>query len=183
MSFTIFEVLVLAVFCVWFALSIPAQFHSKKFDEYRRFDVFHLIPNWTFFAPNPGCTDYHVIFRDRRPDASVTDWDETPLIPARSRWSFLWNPDKRETKVLADAVSSIIEMIELGHENKRPIEITQKAMLLHSPYLLLLSIVMNRKPPAAGSTHRQFAIVERFGFANGIPLRLIISSPFHAFDA
>jgi hypothetical protein len=177
------ETLLVTLFGLWFSLSILAQFHLEKFDRYRTHDLFHLIPNWTFFAPNPGRTDYHLIFRDKRRDGSTGDWKELPLLYRRRFWSFLWNPEKRETKVLTDAVASIFEMIEFQQKRERSKELTEQLLLIHSPYLLLLNLVMSsREPHSVDVTHRQFALVESFGFLSADPPRPILSSPFHAFD-
>jgi hypothetical protein len=174
------EILVLVSFGLWLLLSVAAQFHSERFDRFRAHDVFHLIPNWTFFAPNPGRSDFHLVCRDKTSDGCVGEWSELPLIYARHRWSFLWNPDKRGTKVLTDVVSAICESIDFHVKRGDTKETMQQLMLLQSPYLLLLNVVMNRDRLPERITHRQFMLVETCGFTAPDPPRPILSSPFHA---
>ncbi len=174
------EGVIVAGFGLWLGLSVVAQFHLEKFERLRGHDVFHLIPNWTFFAPNPGRTDYHLICRDKHADGAVGDWRELPLVYRRQPWSFLWNPEKRGTKVLTDAVAGILEMVDFHQRRGDSLDLIEQLLLIHSPYLLLLNIVMNGEGPPSAITHRQFALVETFGFTAEERPRPILSSPFHA---
>ena len=51
--------LVSVVFCLWLFTTILYQF-DKCAVVISKFDVFHIIPRWTFFAPNPGQHDMHL---------------------------------------------------------------------------------------------------------------------------
>jgi len=177
------DYIVLTVLGAWIALSVLGQFHARNVETLRQFDVFHLIPTWTFFAPNPGSTDYHIVCRDRSPGETVSSWTEVTLMSTRSLRTFVWNPEKRETKILHDIVTSIVEKIGRDRERDRPATFTEETLLLHGSYVLLLSIVLHRITPLPTATHRQFAIVERFGVRSNAPIRPILSSPFHAFSA
>lgn len=177
------ELALMILFGLWLGLSVMAQFHSERFDRFRAHDVFHLIPNWTFFAPNPGRSDFHLLCRDKTAGGEVGEWNELPMIFARSRWSFLWNPDKRGTKVLTDVVSALCESIDFHSKRGDTKETMEQLMPLQSPYLLLLNVVMNRQPLPDRVTHRQFMLVETCGFTAEDPPRPILSSPFHAASA
>jgi hypothetical protein len=77
MSFLHVHEVVCAAFFAWFSLSVLHQvrlFSSKM----GRFDPLGLLPRWTFFAPNPGIYDYHIVYRE------VNDGDGSDLNPDTS---------------------------------------------------------------------------------------------------
>ena len=44
-------------------------------------DILHLIPSWRFFAPTPGCRDYHLELRIRKRGETDPDiWRRVLLI-------------------------------------------------------------------------------------------------------
>lgn len=167
------------VFGVWFALSIAGQFQTPSTDAIRRFDVFQLLPIWTFFAPNPGNSDYHVIMRDRLPDYALTAWRDAMPIPPQTAITWLWNPGKRRQKVLIDAVSSVAEMCAPNGDRALSPETLRRALLISSPYLVLLNMVLNCVTHAPDATASQFAVVERRGFGVEVQPTLLFRSPFH----
>src|SRR5690348_12432463 len=71
MKLQIADILIALFFLGWFILSILNQFGFAWFDKITRHDHFSLLPLWTFFAPNPGQSDYHLIYRDRKTDGSL----------------------------------------------------------------------------------------------------------------
>jgi hypothetical protein len=97
--------------------------------------VFGLIPIWTFFAPNPGMTDYYLLYRDRLPDGSLDNWRKVELKQSENGFRLaLWNPTKRNHKALSDMVSSLIRLA-----NHRRSE-----ALVTVPYILILNVVTTR---------------------------------------
>jgi hypothetical protein len=163
----------------WLIVSIVGQFHSKRINRIRRYDYFNLIPLWTFFAPNPGQSDYHLLYRDKLRDGSLTDWAEIPLTHRREVKAFVWNPMKRETKVLADIVNSVATLVDYHREQNTPVKTIGDAVMLSTPYLILMNIVLHRAKNTFQSEQRQFALAETHGFdSNGKP-DLILCSPFH----
>src|SRR3954470_12564692 len=95
----------------WFVVAVLNQFRFRWFDRVRRRDRLYLLPAWTFFAPNPGRSDYHLVYRDRRRDGSLTDWREVPLGAPRRPYSCVWNPRKRARKALSDIVGIVVSAI------------------------------------------------------------------------
>lgn len=62
-----------------------------------------LVPEWRFFAPQPAQGDYHLLYRDRYHDGSLTNWTEVRPTMERRWWNVAWNPGKRERKAVFDA--------------------------------------------------------------------------------
>src|ERR1051326_1455357 len=100
MSGSLFQWSVIAVLVIWFILSVLNQLKWKWFELIRQFDYFSLLPFWTFFAPNPGQTDYHLTFRDKLADGLMTEWKEIEIGAPRYWYCFIWNPEKRSKKVI-----------------------------------------------------------------------------------
>lgn len=176
------DFLVAGALGIWFVVSVVAQVHNKRLNRLRRLDHFSLIPLWTFFAPNPGKSDYHLIYRDELDDGSLTAWTEIPLTHRRTWLTSLWNPTKRETKVLADIVNSVASLIEYHAEQKTPPQAVGDAVMLSTSYLILMNIVFEREKPAARTVRRQFALVETQGFDSTQMPAIIFYSPFHSLN-
>jgi hypothetical protein len=176
------EALLAITLTVWFVLSAAGQFSYRRIELLRRWDCFSLIPIWTFFAPNPGHTDYHLIYRDRSADGKLGVWTEIPLI-ARRRWfTALWNPQKRGKKIVSDVLNSFGVFFE-HHENARlPRDEALQLVMLTTPYLIVLNLV-SAVPRTLGVQARQFAVVERFGFVSNQPPEPVFVSPFHRLDS
>jgi hypothetical protein len=176
-----YDIIVAFVLAIWFLLSIVGQFQVKSVELIRKYDLLRLIPMWTFFAPNPGHTDYHLLYRDKSIDDSIiiTPWQEIPLTTRRGRLEFLWNPFKRETKVVSDAVHYLCNFIELHLELQTPIKAVRSAIMLSTPYFILLGIVTSRGKKTQHGKYRQFALAESFGFNSNQKPNLILCSAFH----
>jgi len=114
--------------------------------------ISHFTPNWNFFAPHPGEWDYHLLYRVKRPDESISDWTELPEVtrtPRRLKWGF--NPRVYRMKAIFDLgqalTSSVAESDDVSdvdpetdadapHELKA---IESKEHVLSTEYLLLLN--------------------------------------------
>ncbi len=170
---TLFEGLVGLIFATWFICSIVGQF--PRFRWYRcirKYDYFSLVPLWTFFAPNPGRSDYRLVYREKRADGTVSEWREIPVIEPRKPHSFIWNPEKRSKKVLGDIVSSCAMSVPVERRfDARPVMLTLS-------YLIVLSAVCHHAP-TTGVTQRQFLIVETFGFRRSATPNILLCSEFH----
>ena len=75
-----------------------AQIPSKLSSFIHEIDYFSLIPSWTFFAPEPGVTDYHLLTRIK-----LKSGDFTPLVVEstankKTINNAIWNPKKRKQK-------------------------------------------------------------------------------------
>src|SRR5207249_4775889 len=93
------------------------------------------IPLWTFFAPNPGVSDYYILFRDRLVNGSLTCWREVPLSLSRGWSRAVWHPDRRRRKALMDLASALVQFAQKS----------ELGVTLTIPYLLLLDVVSQRE--------------------------------------
>jgi hypothetical protein len=171
--------LYVALFAAWLVLSAVGQFHSEKVTAMRRFDPLHLLPIWTFFAPNPGRSDYHIISRDRLADGRLTEWTDVLPIPRPRPWSLAWNPTKRRTKVVADAVGSIMDTLAKEKKADSASESSRRGLIVFGPYLLLVHVVLHESPHPEDAVAFQFAVVERFAFGEESAPVPLLRSPFH----
>jgi hypothetical protein len=147
--------------------------------QHRRFqslinplDGFHVIPRWTFFAPNPGVRDYHLVVQDRRRDGSMTGWKSVPVYAARPARAWLWHPEKRSSKIMNDAIQSIKFLQKQG-------EVGPTGLPFTMPYLLLLRHASHAVPPEPDSAEFQIAIIESTGHDNR-KLECSFLSDFHS---
>ena len=165
---TIFVALIL-VLAGWLILSILAQFSQHKWVRwFKYYDIFALIPVWTFFAPNPGVTDFRLLYRDKLFDGQYTPWKEVEYSDS-SLFCTIWNPDKRRQKAIVD--NCIFLLQDIGRNIKN------KSILVSTPYLVILTYVM-AMPRSSLSEYRQFLIGRTFGYhTSKEPEILFISHP------
>lgn len=73
-----------------------------------RMPVFKKIPQWRFFAPNPGIEDLYLMYRTRAHDDEPWGrWVELPLREASSPLTVVWNPGSRASKALFDTAHQL----------------------------------------------------------------------------
>jgi len=150
-------IVVVIIYVVWSAATIANQFHSWCPTWLRALNVFGLIPIWTFFAPNPGMTDYYLLYRDRLPDGSFDNWRKVELKKSENSFRLaLWNPTKRKHKALSDMINSLSRLA-----NYRGGE----ALIITVPYILILNFIISR-PHSLGTNGTQFMILEHSGFSD-----------------
>jgi hypothetical protein len=160
------EALAVALFAGWLALTFVVGVEgSPGARVVRRADVLGLVPGWSFFAPNPGTVDYHLLARTRRPDGSTGPFTEIapPVSPLRRS---IWNPGKRVRKAIFDCGQ---ELVLLPVEELGAVEYTLS-------YLALLSLVTSRTD-CTGAASIQFLVLQS-GPSLGEP-ELLIRSRFH----
>jgi hypothetical protein len=175
MNSVVLHSLVATIFVAWFVLSVINQFRFRWFDRVLALDYFSLIPYWTFFAPNPGRSDYHLVYRDQLSDGSTTSWCEADLSMPRGVLAFLWNPEKRSKKVLSDVAMSIARVV---YTDPR----AEGTIMISFQYLLILNYLTKCYRMSKGVA-RQFAIVETAGFFRQGPPSVVLRSDFHAAHA
>jgi hypothetical protein len=159
------------LYVVWGAATVANQFHSWCPAWLRAADVFGLIPVWTFFAPNPGMTDYYLLYRDRLPGGSFDNWRKVELKPSENSVRLaLWNPMKRKHKAVSDIVSALIRLA--NHQDN-------EGLIATVPYILVLNFITSR-PHSLGTTGTQFMVLEHDGFS-GEPerSRVLVMSAVH----
>lgn len=127
------EFVLIGLLAAWFLVSLLAQ--AAAWDSapksvkaianwFLESDVFSIIPSWNFFAPNPGTTDYHLLYRDKLESGELSVWREIPIDKEPSLLRAVWNPRKRKSKVLSDVVSVVNQ--STGQARNRAFEIAQR---------------------------------------------------------
>jgi hypothetical protein len=137
-----------AVLGLWFAASVVHQFQPRYWRRWAARDVLGLLPRWSFFAPNPGRHDLHVVYRDRT-DESWGSWVELGAAPAPRWWRAAWNPHRYARKAVMDLVNGVRAV---------PVD-RSRSHLLSSSYVALLDWVMRQ--PSHGARYRQVAVLGR----------------------
>ncbi|MEZ4807819.1 MAG: hypothetical protein R2815_10190 [Flavobacteriales bacterium] len=131
-----------------------------------RYDMFDLIPNCRFFAPQPVSFDYRVLLQvgDEKGDWSY--W--FPLFNGDKRWfCFVWNPKHRMHKLVFEIVrqlSALPPEAEFRH--------------ISYPYLLLLSACSRRARAIPGTVRVRYMVVSSPGF-EGTELSINLVSNEH----
>jgi hypothetical protein len=146
-----------AILALWLVVSVLGQFECRASRMLRRHDHFSLIPRWTFFAPRPGRTDYHLMVQLFSSGEEDQPWCEQPLASCRTMTGAVWNPEKRNRKALADLVRSMVRVsANMDRENRWQIQYSV-------PYIALLNY-LSSLAAAQGSSHLRFMILESEGF-------------------
>lgn len=114
------------VLAVWFLASLIHQFRFAWWRGVTRFDFFHLLPRWTFFAPNPGRHNFHLVFRDWI-DGHPGPWVEITVSSDDRRWRWFWHPARYPSKGLSDLVNSLYRSLQSSRE-------VPQALMLSSAY-------------------------------------------------
>lgn len=164
----------------WFLLSVLWQFKFSFLKPIQKFDFLQLLPNWTFFAPNPGTSDYHLIYKTDC-CGEEENWKEIPIIQNRSLVHFFLNVEKRKLKTLIDCIHGMVSVNNNNILFKLTDEASTKSLCISVSYMLLLNAVENeiRKGGVTKETDFQFAIVESYGFIPKNEPHVIITSTIH----
>lgn len=169
--------LVSSILTMWFLISIPHQFTNNLGKGIKKLNIFGLIPGWTFFAPNPGISDYRFVFRDVLPKGQ-TEWKEVEWCDRRRLADALWHPQRHRTKLIVDCVSAFVQTVQ----EMRKIGLTARGgtppWIVSVPYLALLNVAVSMPRASADAKARQFAIVEQKpSEPSGNPQLIVCSAP------
>ena len=162
---------VTAVLASFFAASVVHQLRLPGWWRVARYDALHLLPRYSFFAPNPGRHDTHVVFRERR-DGHDGPWQQLQPGYVDRRWRWLWNPNRFQRKAVSDLANAVLEIA--GRHPGDP-----RVVLLSSSYVSLLTWVMAQPGDSPVATHRQFALVGTHGFDGDRQLEIRFVSEAH----
>lgn len=169
-----YEIFVATLLSSWGIATVAFQFDYPRLRRWSYRDCFGLLPLWTFFAPSPGQTDYHLLYRDQIGDNEASQWSEIPLTEPRKVYSGFWNPEKRSKKVLSDVVQMLIEYSSALHG-------TPRDLVLSTPYVLVLNVVMS-EPKSMDARRRMFVIAQSHGFLHTAEPQPVVRSALHAFS-
>jgi hypothetical protein len=155
-------VLSIAFFGGWFALSLIGQLWPRE-SWIRRSSISWLLPDWRFFAPEPGVEDFVVVYRSRSAADEVGPLVAIPPLTSGALRA-LWNPGTRRHKALFDLTDGVQRMAQrlIARESScsQPRSGFPDALMLTAPYLVLLSLVSTRVGPGSPELV-QFGIVHR----------------------
>lgn len=167
----LWTLLVGLILTTWFLASVIHQCRFRWWSRITHFDVFNLLPRWSFFAPNPGRHDFHVIYRDWIDDDSGP-WTEfaTTTVETRLRW--LWNPTRYPNKAISDLTNGLYLALQLN-------DVEPRAVLLSSSYISLLHVVMAQPPVILKANRRQFAILRTHDFGSSRKIEVAFVSEVH----
>lgn len=108
MTFTPLDILVLGGLAVYVAITVFAQLPANRITSaVKRRDAFAFVPAYTFFAPNPGVSDYVILYRDELQGGGLTAC-RTLYVGESTRCGPLWNPAKRRQKLVTDLASGLL---------------------------------------------------------------------------
>lgn len=158
----------IGILVIWFLSSVLVLIPQLK-PTIRRWDRLSMVPVWTFFAPRPLTGDYHLLFQDRFPDGTSTDWTEIRMRSARRWWNFIWNPQKRNSKALFDSVTEMAELVRRA----------DRAIVGSIPYLTLLYFVSSL-PRSIKPQSTQFLLMQSFGSQSEERPRVLLRSALHS---
>jgi hypothetical protein len=157
------EAALLVLFVAWALVSIVGQHRSRFSIWLRSWDLFGLVPTWTFFAPNPVSHDHYLYYRDYS-FASVGPWHRAFDADVRTWWDPLWNPLRREEKAISDAMFHLLDQAR---------EVDATRIQFSISYLTILSFVSSL-PRENDVIARQFLFAVRR--ANDVPRPVFLSN-------
>ena len=178
----VMQALVVAILVVWVVVTVANQRPASRrlVRRITNLDICGLVPIWTFFAPNPGDTDVHLLFRDRDQDGRVTCWREVKLTGRR--WILhLWSPQRRINKAIVDVAFDLARPDELNEDAKPAPDgpkLVNKQRVLSFPYLLVLNYVSSLTGDF-GAVERQFVIARTPGMRGRSAPDVRLVSAFH----
>jgi hypothetical protein len=173
----IYNLAVTGFLVLWFIITVICQFKGKPAQFLRRHvDLLNIIPQWTFFAPSPGKSDYHLLYRDKNTDEIISEWTELDIVVQRNWFNFIWNPQKRKKKILADIVQSLVAIIA-KHEGNN--EEARKLLMFTLPYVMVLNTIFQEDSKIDDPYYRQFMLAESSGYLEDRDPSFILVSKFH----
>jgi len=153
---------------LWMLFSI-AVLHPRWRLYIRAWDIFAVVPEWKFFAPNPAQGDFHLLYRDHLSEGTVTPWTEIHIGATRSWCCVLWNPRRRQTKALFDAVSHLNATAQAAPQT----------VVGSLPYLTLL-LYISSMPRLINPAFTQFLVVHSFGIFSDTEPAIVFLSELHS---
>jgi len=159
------------IFAVWLLITIICQFPQISIGKFfHRHDYFSAIPTWTFFAPNPTIQDFTLMYRDQKLDGTVSPWKVFTYCPPPPQIRWIWNPEKRRSKIIHDMATSWL----LLAEDDPSVEV----FLLSVPYLCLLhQATVAPRSQAVRAT--QIAVASVHSDYEQKPVEIMAVSRFH----
>ena len=163
----------IAILAIWLLLTIVNQiFLLAGFAKVRVYpnldwDPMAVIPRWIFWSAPPP-REWQLLYRDKLPDGSLTPW-KTAWRMRRNRFRWIWNPEIRRWKAVADCCYTLITLASKGGGQRNELFVSWA-------YVATANYVSGIKP-APDRGFRQFMIANVCGFDNDDPARILFLSP------
>lgn len=142
--------------------------HLLAYNRIQRKDRYSLLPNWRFFAPDPGVHDYHFLYRTAAADGGLSRWNGIDLESGRRPGQMFWFPKRRVEKAFFDISVELVSVIDRGF----PVIMSTTAYRLLDGYVA--NRVRRERPDAAAY---QIAMVKSGGYDTGAPPRMVMLCP------
>ncbi|MFC4001150.1 hypothetical protein ACFS2C_07675 [Prauserella oleivorans] len=165
------------LFGTWFGLTVVGQKLYRDATKRTGWDKLYLvIPDWRFFAPNPGIYDHHLLMRDELADGSLTGFREISSMEERTLLHALWHPHRRAEKTVFDVAAELLRYVgEHGLVRGG----ADPTVQLSVPYLTLLAhVTAQQHHPDAVRT--QFLICVSGGYDEEEEPTMVFLSEFHS---
>ena len=168
--------LFLAALAVWSVLSIARAIGmydpAARFQRWRKWDVFRLVPVGAFFSPTVPETEHHILVRDVLADGRATPWVESPWIRPRCWWHAAWNPQKHTYRAKTECARSLLSAAV--HAGPAVAGQVAPALALSDAYLSILQYAAALERPTL-HLFTQFAVIER-DVLTGNMVRSVVSA-------
>ncbi|MEI5526046.1 DUF5819 family protein [Streptomyces brasiliscabiei] len=157
-------------------LTLAGQHPHHEFNRVRSRDIFSMLPNWRFFAPNPAMFDYHFLYRAVNADGSTSDWSDISGIEDRKPSHLVWFPTRRADKSVFDACQEILQLLDQGFSAS-----------VRTPAYRLVTEHVRARVGAQGEASDeargfQFALASATGYDTRHRPQLLFVSPFVPLD-
>lgn len=162
------EQIALVLYGGWFALSVARQLQGPVRKVIVRWDLFRLIPSWSFFA-FPTRHDFTFIRRFRRTDGSLTSWEPIGLASPRPRGAFLWHPQLLSFTVGKEFASQAACVGDGA---------TRQRVVRSARYGLLVAF-LSANAPFRDAVAMQFIVYASRQFDVQCPRQIVFLSEFH----
>ncbi|NUP45500.1 MAG: hypothetical protein HOY76_52850 [Streptomyces sp.] len=152
--------------------TLAAQHPHLVFDRARTRDLYSMVPNWRFFAPNPAVHDFHYTYRTLDLDGTTSEWSEIEMIAPRRLHQAFWFASRRPEKAVFDICTAILQEAQKGG--------VRQAQNL-SAYQVLIAFVRRTIHEEQGGKPLkgfQFAVVRAAGHDREEPPETLFVSPY-----
>lgn len=127
------------IFATWFGVTVFGQKLYRSNDRVSVWDKLYLVvPDWRFFAPDPGVFDHHLLMRDELADGAFTGFQEITSVEERKPSHALWHPHRRAEKTVFDVETELLRQVRRSSQTDGAAD---EKVQLSVPYLTLLAHV------------------------------------------
>lgn len=132
-------------FAGWFLASVAGQKLWRAQRTRSKWDRLHMmLPDWRFFAPDPGVYDHHILVRVTSESGLKSSWKEITDVGERRLRHTLWHPEQRKEKAVFDVCAELFRYVERSRAEGSERTDFEKRVQMSVAYLTLLSYASAR---------------------------------------